>query len=101
MIIQVVKNSVDFSEDQFISKEKIVFQQDGYSTHYKKDDSLDKSYKSLVRESEIIFRMASRSLDLVPNDSPPPLLWMHLNTIIYKTLPNFIEELKQKNYERL
>lgn len=37
IIAQVGENSLDVPQDQFISKEKIIFQHDGYPAHYRKN----------------------------------------------------------------
>lgn len=58
IIPKVVGNLVDFPKDEIISEEKIVFQQDGWSSHYKIKPRLE-LFKSMNRQADTIFGMAA------------------------------------------
>lgn len=95
-ITEVIENTIYFPAEEVIHEEKVIFQQDGCPAHYKKNvrDYLDKNYpnKWIGRRGSFL-EWPPRSPDLAPNDF---FLWGYLKSIVYKTPPTSLDELKYR-----
>lgn len=86
------KNMEDFEEDS------VIFQQDGCPAHYKKKvrEFLNKHYPNRWIGRRGFIEWPPRSPDMAPNDF---FLWGHLKSIVYRTPPNSIDELRTRIVE--
>lgn len=95
LIVPLITDIVENNEDEFDDDAAIVFQQDGCPAHYfrRVRDYLDEAFPGQWIGRRGSIEWPARSPDLSPLDF---FLWGHLKSVVFRTKPNDIEELKRR-----
>lgn len=95
LITVLVENSRNDEGNLEFDIDNIFFQQDGCPAHYARHvrTYLDEMYPNRWIGRRGLIEWPARSPDLAPNDF---FLWGYLKLVVYKTIPNSIEDLKAR-----
>lgn len=97
-ITEIIEDSMTGRMFHEIAENSVIFQQDGCPAHYKTEvrQFLNRRYPNRWIGRRGPTEWPPRSPDMAPNDF---FLWGHLKSIVYRTPPNTLEELKARIIE--
>lgn len=92
-IAQIIETEVDDHGEPLLTEDNVMYQQDGAPPHYAREvrQYLDETFANKWIGRRGAYEWPPRSPDLTPMDF---FLWGHIKTILYRTPPQSLEDLK-------